>query len=96
MCAALREMVQCEGVLPIRGYLPDMAADTTSYVTLQQIYQRHAQIQCEAIYRRASQLARSLGQSQEALTESEVIEFIRQYASLFLCSIGKKVLQACQ
>lgn len=72
MCAALREMVQQDGMLPIRGSIPDMAADTNSYIAFQQIYQKHAQTQAEAIYRRASQMSRNLGQPQDAITESEV------------------------
>lgn len=72
MCAALRELVESDGALPARGSLPDMAADTTSFVTLQQLYQKQSQLQCESVYRRATQLARSLGQSQDFIIESEV------------------------
>lgn len=72
MCAALRELVQSEGALPVRGSLPDMAADTINYVALQQLYQKQAQFQAEAVYRRASQIARSLGQSPDTITEHEV------------------------
>lgn len=72
MCAALRELVETEGALPVRGSLPDMAADTASFITLQQIYQKQAQSQAEAVYRRATQLARSLGQSQDFISESDV------------------------
>lgn len=72
MCAALREMAQHEGMLPIRGSIPDMAADTNSYIAFQQIYQKQFQIQAEAIYRRASHLSHSLGQPQDVISESEV------------------------
>lgn len=75
MCAALRELVQAENALPVRGSLPDMATDTTSYVTLQQIYHKQAQQQAEIVYRRASQIARNLGLPQDAVTESEVSIF---------------------
>nr|CAH7725972.1 unnamed protein product [Callosobruchus chinensis] len=64
---------QAEGTLPVRGSLPDMTADTATYVTLQQIYQKQALAQAEAIHRRASQIARGLGMGPEAITESEAI-----------------------
>lgn len=72
MCAALRELVQAEGALPVRGSLPDMAADTNSYITLQQIYHRQAQTQAETVYRRANEIARNLGLPQDTINENEV------------------------
>jgi len=72
MCAALREMVEAEGVLPLKGTLPDMAADTHSFINLQNIYHKQAQQQAESIYRRAAQIARNLGLPQETITENEV------------------------
>ncbi|CAH1982239.1 unnamed protein product [Acanthoscelides obtectus] len=95
MCAALREHVEAEGTLPVRGSLPDMAADTASYVTLQQIYQKQALAQAEAIYRRASQIARGLGMGPDAITESEVKVLMQnlQFEKLLragLCYINAK------
>ncbi|XP_022899801.1 NEDD8-activating enzyme E1 regulatory subunit [Onthophagus taurus] len=84
MCAALRELVQSEGSLPIRGSLPDMAADTNSYVTLQQLYQKQAQIQAESVFRRATEIARNLGQSQDAITEQEVKLFCKHASELYV------------
>ncbi|KAJ8943598.1 hypothetical protein NQ318_006600 [Aromia moschata] len=73
MCAALRELVEEEGgALPVRGSLPDMAADTDSYVTLQRLYHARAQSQAERVYRRAAQIARDLGMPQDVISESEV------------------------
>ncbi|XP_060520510.1 nedd8-activating enzyme E1 regulatory subunit [Cylas formicarius] len=82
MAAALREMVQTEGDLPVKGTLPDMAADTISYVTLQNIYQKQALKQSEAIYRRAAQIARNLGLPQDTVTESEVKYFCKHSSEL--------------
>ncbi|XP_066256113.1 nedd8-activating enzyme E1 regulatory subunit [Euwallacea similis] len=84
MCAALREMVETEGALPVRGTLPDMAADTHSYITLQNIYQKQAQHQAENIYRRASQIARNLGLPQDTITENEVKYFCKHSSELYL------------
>lgn len=72
MCAALKELVEKEGALPVRGSLPDMAADTDSYVTLQQIYKRQADLQAEAVYRRSTQIARTLGQTGDEISERTV------------------------
>lgn len=87
MCAALRELVETEGALPVRGSLPDMAADTTSFITLQQIYQKQAQSQAETVYRRATQLARSLGQSQDFISESEVNFYRYKTLQTIICVI---------
>uniref|UniRef100_A0A6P7FQU9 NEDD8-activating enzyme E1 regulatory subunit n=1 Tax=Diabrotica virgifera virgifera TaxID=50390 RepID=A0A6P7FQU9_DIAVI len=82
MCAALREFVQCEGALPVKGSLPDMAADTTSYISLQQLYHRHAELQAESVYRRASDMARDLGLPLDAITQSEVKLFCKHASEL--------------
>lgn len=85
MCAALKEFIDSEGAIPVRGSLPDMAADTNSFITLQQLYQKQAQAQAEVVYRRATQLARSLGQSADFITETEVtINHIKQLRSMVL------------
>ncbi|KAL1516711.1 hypothetical protein ABEB36_000587 [Hypothenemus hampei] len=84
MCSALREMVKSEGVLPMKGTLPDMASDTHSFVTLQNIYQKQAQHQAESIYRRASQIARDLGLPQETITENDVKYFCKHSSELYL------------
>ncbi|XP_018574459.1 NEDD8-activating enzyme E1 regulatory subunit [Anoplophora glabripennis] len=82
MCAALRELVQANGTLPVKGSLPDMAADTNSYITLQQLYHKQAQSQAEAVYRRASQIARNLGLPQDVITENEVKLFCKHASEL--------------
>ncbi|EFA00552.1 nedd8-activating enzyme E1 regulatory subunit [Tribolium castaneum] len=82
LCAALKEFVEKEGAPPLKGTLPDMAADTSSYITLQQLYQKQAQTQCEIIYRRALEIARNLGLSQETITESEAKLFCKHASEL--------------
>ncbi|CAH0546622.1 unnamed protein product [Brassicogethes aeneus] len=82
MCAALRELVQTDGALPLRGSLPDMASDTNSYVALQQIYQKQAQVHAEIVYRRADQIARNLGLGQDAIIENDVKLFCKHAAEL--------------
>ncbi|XP_030746523.1 nedd8-activating enzyme E1 regulatory subunit [Sitophilus oryzae] len=82
MSAALRELVQAEGELPVKGTLPDMAADTLSYVTLQNIYRKRAEHHAESVYRRAQQIARNLGLPQDWVTESEVKYFCKHASEL--------------
>lgn len=71
MCTALKEFVKTEN-LPVKGSLPDMASDSESYISLQQIYQKKAQAQAEDIYRRSCQIARNLGMHQDYISEQEV------------------------
>ncbi|XP_065162078.1 NEDD8-activating enzyme E1 regulatory subunit [Atheta coriaria] len=84
MTSALRELVQSEGQLPLRGSLPDMAADTTSYVALQQLYQKRAQEQVEAVHRRVTQILRNLNQPADAITEAEVKLFCKHANQLYV------------
>ncbi|XP_044760074.1 NEDD8-activating enzyme E1 regulatory subunit isoform X2 [Coccinella septempunctata] len=84
MCTALREFVETEGALPVRGTLPDMASDSESYITLQQIYQRKAQAQAESIYRRSCQIARNVGMHQDSISEQEVKLFCKHSSELFV------------
>ncbi|KAF5307842.1 hypothetical protein FQR65_LT18314 [Abscondita terminalis] len=84
ICAALSEMVEMEGVLPVRGSLPDMAADTTSFIALQQLYMKQAQNQVESVYRRAMQISRNLGQAPDAISEAEVKLFCKHANELYV------------
>ncbi|XP_018322780.1 NEDD8-activating enzyme E1 regulatory subunit [Agrilus planipennis] len=82
MAAALKEIVEAEGSLPLKGSLPDMAADTASYVTLQQLYQTQAQLQSETLYRHAVQIARSLGQAPDTICEADVKLFCKHSSEI--------------
>ncbi|KAF7271077.1 hypothetical protein GWI33_016037 [Rhynchophorus ferrugineus] len=82
MCAALREHVQAEGELPLKGTLPDMAADTMSYVTLQNIYRKQAEHHIESVYRRVQQIVRSLGLPQDYIAEDEVKYFCKHSSEI--------------
>lgn len=74
MTKALSEYVKNEGngCLPLRGSLPDMTADTTSYISLQQLYHKQANIDSEVVYRRTQQILQQIGQSPDSITENEV------------------------
>ncbi|XP_017769621.1 PREDICTED: NEDD8-activating enzyme E1 regulatory subunit [Nicrophorus vespilloides] len=84
MVSALRELVQTEGSLPVKGSLPDMAADTNSYITLQQIYQKRFNEQVETVQRRVSEILRNVNQSPDAITEDEIKLFCKHANELYI------------
>lgn len=82
MCAALREFVESEGALPVRGTLPDMTSDSESYIKLQQLYQSKAQEQADAIYRKCGQIAVNNGAHQDFVLESEAKRFCKHASEI--------------
>ncbi|KAG0141324.1 hypothetical protein CROQUDRAFT_663990 [Cronartium quercuum f. sp. fusiforme G11] len=81
----LREFVQTHDHLPLTGALPDMKADTTSYVTLQTIYRQKAQEDLQAfavILREFLNLNQSL--NPDALSEQAVQTFVKHAGFLKL------------
>lgn len=82
MCAALKETIDTTGTLPVKGTLPDMSSDTESYVTLQQIYIKKANMEAEGILRRACEIAKDLGLGQDFISEQEVKLFCKHASEL--------------
>ncbi|XP_043514722.1 NEDD8-activating enzyme E1 regulatory subunit [Frieseomelitta varia] len=76
---AVKDFVENEGggLLPLKGTLPDMTADTEKYITLQQIYHKQAIADAEAVWRRTLQLLRQLGKSSDSIPERDVKLFCR-------------------
>ncbi|XP_032690999.1 NEDD8-activating enzyme E1 regulatory subunit isoform X2 [Odontomachus brunneus] len=76
---AVRDFIDNEGsgLLPLKGALPDMTADTEKYVTLQQIYHKQASADAEAVWRRTLQLLRQLGKPSDSILEKDVKMFCR-------------------
>lgn len=66
-----------DGCLPVRGSLPDMTADTTNYVKLQQIYQTKAREDVETLYSCLTSVCNSLGKSMDSISEEQVKTFCR-------------------
>ncbi|XP_044734118.1 NEDD8-activating enzyme E1 regulatory subunit [Chrysoperla carnea] len=79
MAKALNDFVNNEGngCLPVRGSIPDMTADTASYINLQQIYHKQANADADIIYRRTQQLLHELGQPPDIITEQDVRLFCK-------------------
>ncbi|XP_067011106.1 NEDD8-activating enzyme E1 regulatory subunit [Anabrus simplex] len=86
MANALRDFVKNEGdgCLPLRGSLPDMTAETSSYIALQQIYLNQAAKDAEVVFRRVQQLLRQLNLSSDTISEKDVKQFCKHSSSLFV------------
>ncbi|XP_014218170.1 NEDD8-activating enzyme E1 regulatory subunit [Copidosoma floridanum] len=76
---AIRDFMENEGngLLPLKGALPDMISDTEKYVTIQQLYHKQAVADVEAVWRRTLQLLRQLGKSSDSINETDVKLYCR-------------------
>ncbi|KAK0094715.1 hypothetical protein PV326_010216 [Microctonus aethiopoides] len=76
---AIRDFMQNEGLnlLPVKGALPDMTADSDKYITLQQIYHKQALSDVESVWRHTISLLRQLGRSSDSISEKDVKLFCR-------------------
>lgn len=75
MARALGKFVGDHGVLPLRGSIPDMHADTDAYVALQQVYLGKARSDVAAINATVQELLASVGKPSEAVSEAELSLF---------------------
>ena len=84
MCKALREFVTVDnnGLLPQSGVLPDMTADTESYINLQNIYRQQALHDADIVYRKCQKYLHELGLAEDAISEQSVRLFCREAAGL--------------
>uniref|UniRef100_A0A0V0G5L6 NEDD8-activating enzyme E1 regulatory subunit n=1 Tax=Triatoma dimidiata TaxID=72491 RepID=A0A0V0G5L6_TRIDM len=92
MAKAVKDFIENEGQgsLPLRGTLPDMTADTTSYIALQQIYVQESGRCAEIVHRRVQQLLHQLGQQQDAISEADTKLFCKHSSSIALVR-GSKI-----
>lgn len=79
---AIRDFIDNEGagMLPVKGALPDMTADSEKYISLQQVYHNKAVSDVEAVWRHTVRLLVQLGRSSDSIPEKDVKLFCR-YAS---------------
>ncbi|XP_071547570.1 NEDD8-activating enzyme E1 regulatory subunit [Panulirus ornatus] len=63
MARALHEFVTSEGrgVLPVRGTIPDMTADSEKYIKIQNLYREQAAQDADWVLRRVQELGQQLG-----------------------------------
>ncbi|XP_058829901.1 nedd8-activating enzyme E1 regulatory subunit [Topomyia yanbarensis] len=81
---ALKDFVENEGngLLPLPGVLPDMTADTASYINLQNVYRSQAVHDAEIVYRRTRQLLKELNKPNDLISEKDVRLFCREAANI--------------
>lgn len=82
---AVRSFVQhptTSSLLPLSGSLPDMKADTTRYVGLQQIYRTKAREDLELVITILGDLLQSLGLKEDSIPREEVETFVKHSAFL--------------
>ncbi|XP_020709378.1 NEDD8-activating enzyme E1 regulatory subunit isoform X2 [Athalia rosae] len=81
---AVRDFMENEGsnLLPLKGAVPDMTADTEKYISLQQTYHKQAAADSEAVWRRTFHLLRQLGRPSDAITEKDVKLFCRHASDI--------------
>ncbi|XP_073837597.1 nedd8-activating enzyme E1 regulatory subunit APP-BP1 [Musca autumnalis] len=84
MAKALKDFVEQEnnGMLPLPGILPDMTADTESYINLQNIYRQQALQDADSVYRRLQTILKELGLSPDTISDKTVRLFCKEAAHL--------------
>ncbi|XP_063266591.1 NEDD8-activating enzyme E1 regulatory subunit isoform X1 [Prinia subflava] len=81
---ALKEFVANEGQgsLPVRGTIPDMMADSSKFIKLQNVYREKAKKDIAAVGNHAAKLLQSLGKAPESISERELKLFCSNAAFL--------------
>jgi len=84
MVSALKGFVDNEGkgFLPLRGSIPDMTSTTTTYITLQKLYQDKANADVLAVETRVKSILNSIGKPEKFISLEELRKFCRN--SMFL------------
>ncbi|ERE80149.1 SUMO-activating enzyme subunit 1-like protein [Cricetulus griseus] len=74
LARALKEFVAKEGQgnLPVRGTIPDMIADSSKYIKLQNVYREKAKKDAAAVGNHVAKLLQSVGQAPESISEKEL------------------------
>jgi len=82
LASAVRTFVEKEGKLPVMGTIPDMTADTRSYVDLQQIYREKGLRDADVVKGYLQATLKSLGVAEDKIPDDEIRLFCKN--SLFL------------
>ncbi|KAJ7311967.1 hypothetical protein JRQ81_006291 [Phrynocephalus forsythii] len=74
LARAVKEFVAKEGQgnLPVRGTIPDMIADSSKFIKLQNIYRDKAKKDAEAVANYAAKLLQSIGKAPESISQKEL------------------------
>lgn len=81
---ALREFVHQEGggLLPLRGSIPDMIADSQRFISLQNVYREKALQDAAVVAQHVETLLQSLGKPSESISEQDIRLFCKNAAFL--------------
>ena len=84
MARALKDFVEKDGqgFLPLPGTLPDMTAETSLYINLQNIYRAKAVQDADTVFLRVQDLLKELNKSSDSISEKTVRLFCREAAYL--------------
>ncbi|PKK76763.1 NEDD8-activating enzyme E1 regulatory subunit-like protein [Rhizophagus irregularis] len=76
---AVRDFVSNEGLglLPLAGNVPDMKADTSNYVAMQNIYRQKAKEDISAVRTRVHDILNSIGRPAEFISDDEIDSFCK-------------------
>ncbi|XP_072373903.1 NEDD8-activating enzyme E1 regulatory subunit isoform X2 [Scyliorhinus torazame] len=83
---AVKQFVEKEGLgsLPVRGTIPDMIADSTRFIRLQNVYREKAKEDASIIGDYVTELLESIGKPPETISEKDIWLFCRNAAFLRL------------
>ncbi|KAG0198991.1 NEDD8-activating enzyme E1 regulatory subunit [Mortierella sp. GBA30] len=78
----VNDVQKSDGLLPLSGTIPDMKAQTESYVTLQSIYKAKAKKDVQEVSKNVDQLLESLGLASGSISLQEIESFCKYSAFL--------------
>ncbi|GCC16585.1 hypothetical protein chiPu_0020344, partial [Chiloscyllium punctatum] len=83
---AVKQFVEKEGLgnLPVRGTIPDMIADSTKFIRLQNIYREKAKEDASVIGDYVTEILESIGRPPDTISEKDIWLFCRNAAFLRL------------
>ncbi|XP_041048459.1 NEDD8-activating enzyme E1 regulatory subunit isoform X1 [Carcharodon carcharias] len=83
---AVKQFVEKEGLgsLPVRGTIPDMIADSTRFIRLQNVYREKAKEDASVISDYVTEILESIGRPPETISEKDIWLFCRNAAFLRL------------
>lgn len=85
LAAAVRQFVEANnGLLPLMGSIPDMTADTTSFLALSSVYQNKAKDDIKAVADNVAKIAASVGKPADAISLDEITLFCKSAQELRL------------
>ena len=81
---AVKDFVENEGngLLPVKGSIPDMFSDSKSYIELQSIYKEKANQDFLQVYKKVQTHLESIGRSEESISESLIKKFCKEATNL--------------